>query len=98
MNHKKKYIKKNQNREALSFQDILDRIIQKTNSYPQSYKDGYRLRCPAHDDKHPSFTISLKDNERILIHCFAECSPEEICEAIGIQKKDLFLEQGAHYE
>lgn len=93
MKYKKKNIKKFQTSEALKFQDIFNRIIQKTNSQPQAYGNGYRLRCPAHEDKKPSFSVSLIDNEKILIHCFAGCSLEEICEAIGIQKKDLFLKQ-----
>jgi len=31
--------------------------------------------CPAHDDRNPSLSIQLAD-DRILIHCFAGCSPQ----------------------
>lgn len=46
--------------------------------------------CPACGDKHPS--LSIKDsNGTILIHCFAQqCTPSDICSAIGMAVTDLF--------
>ena len=34
--------------------------------------DGYIAACPAHDDEHPSLSVSEGDDGRILVHCFAE--------------------------
>lgn len=52
--------------------------------------DGWVSRCPAHDDTTPSMTISLGDDERILVCCQAGCTFESICEATGLSPIDFF--------
>ncbi|MBK6590648.1 MAG: DUF3987 domain-containing protein [Acidobacteria bacterium] len=47
-------------------------------------------RCPAHDDKSPSLSITEKD-DKVLVHCFAGCTPDEILSAVGLEFRDLFL-------
>lgn len=44
--------------------------------------------CPAHDDHNPSLRITLTDS-KILLHCFAGCSFEAICDALNIQPLEL---------
>ena len=51
---------------------------------------GWSACCPAHDDSTPSLGISIGNDNRILVHCFAGCSVQEICEALEIQVRDLF--------
>lgn len=51
--------------------------------------NGYVALCPAHHDRHHSFSIT-QSHDRILLHCFADCSAEMICEALGIRVRDLF--------
>ena len=53
--------------------------------------------CPAHEDKHPSFTIRELEDGRILTHCFAGCSVEEVVSAIGVSVSDLFPEKLTDY-
>jgi putative DNA primase/helicase len=55
--------------------------------------NGYVALCPAHDDRHHSLSIT-QSNDRILLHCFADCTVEMICEAFGIGVKDLFHAAG----
>ena len=52
--------------------------------------------CPACGDKHPS--LSIKDsNGTILIHCFAQqCTPSDICSAIGMEVTELFPPSDNH--
>jgi putative DNA primase/helicase len=50
---------------------------------------GYVALCPAHDDRHQSLSITQHDN-RILLHCFRDCSVESICDALNIRVRDLF--------
>jgi hypothetical protein len=45
--------------------------------------------CPAHGDTNPSLSIS-EDKAKILIHCFAGCTVEAICHAIGLRVSELF--------
>ena len=46
--------------------------------------------CPVHGDKSPSLSIRLAE-DRILIHCFAGCTAEEVTKAVGLSVSDLFL-------
>jgi DNA-binding transcriptional ArsR family regulator/uncharacterized protein (DUF983 family) len=52
----------------------------------------WRALCPAHDDQRPSLAFTERDG-RILVHCFAGCSVEAICNALGISVKDLRIDQ-----
>lgn len=47
--------------------------------------------CPAHEDHNPSLTIT-EINDKLLLKCHAECKPQDIVAAVGLQMKDLFLE------
>jgi len=58
---------------------------------------GWSARCPAHSDRNPSLSIRESDG-RVLVHCFAGCSVESICEALQIRVSDLFIEHGATRE
>ena len=56
--------------------------------------DGYSCRCPAHDDNSPSLTITPKPG-KVLLHCHAGCTFEQIVSALGLQKIDTFDEETA---
>lgn len=47
--------------------------------------------CPAHEDREPSLSVGPGD-DGILVHCFAGCTPEEICRALGFTLRDLFYD------
>lgn len=46
--------------------------------------------CPAHQDKSPSLAVREVDDGRVLVHCFAGCSVEEILGAVGMSFDALF--------
>ena len=50
---------------------------------------NYMARCPAHDDRSPSLSVCVRDDDRILIHCFAGCDVESVCSALGLTLADL---------
>lgn len=52
----------------------------------------YKAKCPAHDDKKPSLSVAEGEDGKILLNCHAGCSIDEICSALGLALKDLFLE------
>jgi hypothetical protein len=55
---------------------------------------GWAARCPAHPDRSPS--LSIREGERgTLLHCFAQCSLESICAALGIRVRELFFQQSS---
>jgi putative DNA primase/helicase len=70
-----------------SLQGILDRLkgVRRNGS-------GWMALCPAHADKNPSLSVNVRDG-KVLLHCFAGCSQEAVCEAAGLDWKDLFEEE-----
>lgn len=42
---------------------------------------GWMARCPAHDDRTPSLSISDRDG-RVLVHCHAGCDQERVIHAL----------------
>ena len=50
--------------------------------------NSWVARCPAHDDRNPSLSVSVKEG-RVLLHCFAGCPPEAVLEAVGLTWRDL---------
>ena len=45
--------------------------------------NGYiTARCPGHDDREPSLSISEGDDGRVMIKCHAGCATENIVEVI----------------
>jgi hypothetical protein len=69
--------------------DIHD-LLQHLDRVRQSGNDKWTARCPAHDDKGPSLAIRHADDGRILLHCFAGCSPLAVLDALGLEWADLF--------
>jgi hypothetical protein len=56
--------------------------------------NGWQVRCPAHADRSPSLSIREGSDGRVLLHCFAGCSVESLCQALKIRVSDLFSEPG----
>jgi len=66
--------------------DVLERL-----SAVKPEKPGqWSARCLAHDDHQNSLTIGVGADGRILVHCFAGCTLEQITAAIGLTPRDLF--------
>jgi putative DNA primase/helicase len=42
----------------------------------------WMARCPGHPDRNPSLSISVGQDGRTLVHCFAGCSQEDVIEAL----------------
>ena len=51
--------------------------------------DSFRCCCPAHDDHSPSLSVK-HDTDRVLLHCWTGCEPEDVCRAFGLELADLF--------
>ena len=47
--------------------------------------------CPAHRDSTPSLSICEGDDGRVLIHCFAGCTTDDILTALNLHRRDLFI-------
>jgi len=51
--------------------------------------NGWSARCPAHEDRRPSLSVSEGDDGRALVWCHAGCTVESICDAAGLRVADL---------
>lgn len=69
----------------------LDTLLSRLHKVRKNGKD-YVACCSAHEDKSPSLTITEKEDGRILIHCFAGCSPNDVLAAVGLEFKDIMPE------
>lgn len=52
-------------------------------------RNSWTCKCPAHDDRLPSLSITYEMDGRILLHCFAGCEVDNIVGAIGLSLSDL---------
>jgi hypothetical protein len=43
---------------------------------------GWSCRCPAHDDRTPSLSLSLGEGGRLLWHCFAGCDQAAVLDGL----------------
>lgn len=66
-------------------QVVLDRLDR-----PRKNGHGWMARCPAHDDRSPSLSISEGDDGRVLLHCFGGCSAHDVLQSVGLDWKDIF--------
>ena len=40
------------------------------------------LHCPAHDDQHPSLSVTTSADDKVLFHCLAGCSQSDVIAAL----------------
>ena len=58
--------------------------------------DTLKARCPAHEDKTPSLSVTISANsDCVLLHCFTGCQTEDIVDALGWKMRDLFATDDA---
>jgi len=51
---------------------------------------GWSARCPVHDDRRASLSVSTGDDGRVLLRCHAGCDTAAIVAAVGLKLADLF--------
>ena len=71
--------------------DIVGRVLDRLEHVADGKGDHqWEARCPAHDDRHSSLSVSVGEDGRVLLHCHAGCEPDAICAAMGMQPAALF--------
>jgi len=71
---------------VVTIDEILRRL--KVQKHAQPGRDN-RCICPCHADKTGSLMVKLESDGRILMHCQAGCSVQDVCRAIGVEMADL---------
>ena len=68
----------------------LELILSRLDHVRKLSTPGWSARCPAHHDRHPSLSIGVGKEGRVLLKCHAGCQVEAIVEALGLTMADLF--------
>lgn len=67
----------------------VDRLLGELESVRKTGR-GWMALCPAHEDSSRSLSIAEGDDGRVLLNCFAGCTTDKVCAALGIRIADLF--------
>jgi len=70
--------------------DPLQQFLDRLDDVRQTGNGQYMARCPAHDDRHASLSLSRGEGGRALLHCHAGCSNMAICRALNLPMSALF--------
>ena len=58
--------------------------------------DTLMARCPAHDDKTPSLSVTIGDKKDcVILTCFAGCTTEDVVAKLGLTMRELFATDDA---
>ncbi len=70
----------------MSAQQLIDRL-----EYVRAVgNDKWQARCPAHEDRDPSLSISEAPDGRVLVKCFGGCGALDVITAVGLTWGVLF--------
>ena len=67
-----------------------DSLIPRLDGVRERGKGAWIAKCPAHEDRSPSLSISEADDGRLLVHCFGGCPVHDVVAAVGLELSDLF--------
>src|SRR5579859_6993864 len=67
----------------------IDHVLEHLTGVRKSGK-GWVARCPAHEDRHPSLSITEGDDGRVLLHCQSGCHTADVVAKLGLTMAELF--------
>lgn len=70
----------------------VDGILARLQGVQRVGPNKWKALCPAHDDHSPSLSIREAEDGKVLLHCWAGCSAEDVCRAMGLSLASLFPE------
>ena len=68
---------------------VLTQLLDQLENVTQNGKQ-FSARCPAHDDRKNSLSVTQEKDGKILLHCHAGCRTEDILAALGLSMKNLY--------
>jgi hypothetical protein len=73
------------------------RLLHRLEGVRSTGPDRWIARCPAHNDRRPSLSIRELDDGRVLLHCFGQCSIQDVLVAVGVEFSDLYPDKIADH-
>lgn len=77
-------------RNATANESPIEKVLARLDAVRETGPGKWTARCPAHEDRSPSLSISEAEDGKVLLHCFAGCSFDDIVTAMGLTQADLF--------
>ncbi len=71
----------------MTFEAVVERFAARRNG------SGWKARCPAHEDRTASLSITPGDDGKTVMYCHAGCANPAILGAVGLHERDLFPEK-----
>jgi len=82
---------------GMPFDEVVARVRAAKETQPASgLVRAMTCICPAHDDSRPSLLVSETDDNRVLMHCRAGCTFDEVRLNLGLEPIDLIPEHLRH--
>jgi len=79
----------------MSTEAPVDRILRALEAHgcePRKTGTGWQARCPAHEDRRASLSISIGEDGRALICCHSGCEHNAVLPPLGLAARDMFTE------
>src|SRR4249919_950852 len=73
----------------MTVHDFLAACAAHTGTPARKVAGGYMVRCPAHQDRNPSLSVTEGADGRVLLTCHAQCATDDIVAALGLTMRDL---------
>lgn len=70
----------------------IDAVLPRLRKVKPNGDRSWLACCPAHDDRNPSLSVSVGDDGRVLLNCFAGCSSDAVRASLGLDWRDLHSE------
>src|SRR5262245_1267419 len=67
----------------------LELVLSRLPDAKKLQSEGWKAKCPAHDDRTPSLSVKEGDKQAVVLNCFAGCGFEAILRALGLDPKDF---------
>ena len=69
---------------------MINDVLSKLDGVKQVGTNKWKAKCPVHNDKNPSMTVSVKDN-KVLCYCFScQATGKDVAAALGLPVSSLF--------
>ena len=75
----------------------INKFLDRLDGVRRKREGQYVARCPAHSDRDPSLAIGEGTEGRVILHCYAGCTTQDIVCAVGLELNDLFPPTDTHY-
>jgi putative DNA primase/helicase len=73
-----------------------ERLLERLEGVTQTGEGRWQARCPAHEDRKPSLTVTEKASGDLLLHCHAGCTNADALAAVDLGLHDLFAEHNGN--